>query len=123
MRIFTLIFCVTFLFSITSCSKDNCIDDILGTYAGTESCQFIVFNISITLSSSGSNDILITVPGSTAMTGSLDSSCNIITIQNQSVTSGRTNQIANGFLNINNDNMTGTITWSTGAVCDYNLNR
>jgi len=82
-----------------------------------------VFNISITLSSSGSSDIIITVPGSTAMTEQLDVSCSRITIQDQAVTSGSINQTANGFLDINNNNISGTISWSTDAVCQYILNK
>ena len=115
----------TSLFIFSSCSNDDCIDDILGTYVGTESCPGVVNNLTIVIgTSSQEGKVVFSVSGTTlTFNGDLSSDCGSIAIPNQNISVNGTPGNIDGTFNTNSNTLTGTLSFSTGEICSYNLNR
>ena len=115
-----------FLFCVfSSCSKEDCLQDITGTYVGTESCPGANNNLTVVIGeSSTEGNVVLSVSGSSlTFNGTITSNCGSINIPNQNVTSAGFPGNIDGSFNINGDNLTGTLTFSTGGICSYNLNK
>ena len=125
MRKIFLFLAISPLLFLTSCSDDDCIDEVLGTYVGTESCPGVVNNLTIVVGTSSVEDrVVLSVSGTTlTFNGDLSADCGAITIPNQNISLNGLPGNIDGTFNVGSNSMTGNLTFSTGGNCSYNLTR
>ena len=119
----TIIFGIGILL-ISTCKKDNnCSSDIFGVYEGTESCYGSGSNIIVTLNgSSQTSKVTLT---SLVVTGFIfegNFSMENCTINLPNQNRFGQPEVINGTLNINRNNLNGTINYS-GLSCTYDLSK
>lgn len=120
-------FIALMVFSVVgfSCKKKddkNCIDGILGTYKGTQTCPNGNSSLNFILTASSQpGQVIVTFGGTSASLNGTVSNCSTINIASQSVT-GLSGTL-NGTLNVNGNNLTGTLNSSSGNTCSYNLTK
>jgi hypothetical protein len=123
-RSFLIILMALSMFNYTCKKKDdkNCIDGILGTYKGTQTCPNGNFSLNFIITASAqSGQVIVTFGGTSSSLNGTVSNCSSINIPSQSVT-GFSGTL-NGTLNVNGTNLTGTLNSSSGNTCSYNLTK
>lgn len=111
-----------FNFSCKKSDDKNCIDGILGTYKGTQTCPNGNFSLNFIITASAQSDqVIVTFGGTSSSLNGTVSNCSSINIPSQSVT-GLSGTL-NGTLNVNGSNLTGTLNSSSGNTCSYNLTK
>lgn len=125
MRRILFILVLTPIFLLTSCSKDDCIDDVLGTYIGTESCSGSVYDGVITITSSSQEDQVVFAVSGTTLTwnAELSSDCGTLTVPSQNVSVNGLSGNIDGVFNINGNSLTGTLSFFGASTCSYNFTR
>ncbi len=105
----------------TSCVKDKCIEEVLGTYKGTESCPGINSNLTfiVTLGAE-ENSVVFNVQGSNiSFKGTLNDDCSVINIPSQNIPGIGS---VNGSFSLSGINMTGNLTYPLGT-CSYSMTK
>ena len=125
MRKITFILFFVPVLLITSCSKDDCIDEVLGTYIGTESCTGSINDGTIVITSSAQEDQVIFSVSGTELTwrGELSQDCESVNVPNQNIFVNGTSGNIDGSFTIVNNNLTGTINFLGSGTCSYNFTR
>lgn len=114
---------ITPILFLMSCS-DGCIDDVIGTYEGTESCMFSQ-DVTVVISNSPEdNQVLLEINGTTiALITELSSNCGVLTVASQAANINTQSENVQGLFNLNGDALTGSLTYSGAGVCSYVLTR
>jgi hypothetical protein len=117
---------VAMIFPYSSCKKSkddkDCINNVLGTYSGTQTCPSLNTNLNLIISTSSQpGEVVITVGGTVSTFNGQVQNCSTINIPSQTV-AGQTGTI-NGTLNVNGKNITGILNRSNGVSCSYNLTK
>jgi len=122
-NVLTLLLISTILI-ITSCSKDDCKDDVVGTYFGNENCgtsNEVVFKIS---TSSVENQMLFAIVGTDlSLSAEVSTNCGTFNIESQSATYNGETGVIEGLFNLNGDKLTGSLKFFGSSTCLYNLER
>jgi len=106
---------------VVSCNKDKCIDDVIGTYKGTESCPGVNTNLTLVVTTGAEeNSVVFNVQGtSISFKGTLNDDCSVINIPSQNIPGIGS---VNGSFSIAGINMTGNLTYPLGT-CSYSLTK
>ena len=99
------------ILAFSACEKENCRNNILGTYTGTGT-NTSTFSMNITVNTGNEDkDVILSIDSSTGslltLNGTLNSDCTIITIPSQAVASSSSNY--SGSLPCNGTSITGNL--------------
>ena len=125
MKNFLYVFALAQILIFTSCSDESCVDEAIGTYVGTESCPGTVSNLTVIVGPSSVEDrIVLTISGTDlTFNGDLTSGCSNIIVPSQNISINGFPGNIDGTLTLGNNVISGSLTFSSGETCTYNLNR
>ena len=114
-----------------SCSGDDCVNDVVGTYNGTctSTSGTLTGSMNIFKSPEGGSKVAIEegISFISGFMGDLSGNCNTISVESQSVVDiNGVSVTISGTLHVNGSSLTGELTFDRGAtesVCSYNLEK
>ena len=111
------------ILTIAACSKQNCIDNYIGTYKGLETCGLSQAEGTITITNNQNNSLRLELNDAELSYIGDITDCNTIVIPNQSILIGSQNRSVEGQFTIEDNNLTGTMSYFGLANCSYDLVR